>query len=198
MHVFQRSHSVQIHNTIHAIVARLQRHIIFNGAQIVAQMLAPGWARTRKHSRPVCHACPLIVSVGAARSRQPGVAGLRHTAPSARQLIAQQTHYLARLRMPPRGKLGVHEPAIQGNFIHPANCGQQAHSFQLRLKLCQNLNHQTGGSFGKASRSAVTYFNDMLHNRLCAQYSRKAHREYGAIVLTLTRFEGTTKNSQRR
>jgi hypothetical protein len=38
----------------------------------------------------------------------------------------------------------------------------------------------------------------MLHNRLCAQYSRKAHRENGAIVLTFTRFAGTTKNSQRR
>ena len=114
------------------------------------------------------------------------------------QFPAQQLQHFARLCVPAGSQLGVHQRAVQSDLVYAAGCGQQPHGFQLRFKLRQNLDHQTGGPFCKASRGTVTYFNDMLHTNSVAKYNSKLRRKNTAIVLTLTRCFGTTEYSQRQ
>ena len=46
---FERGQGVQVDNAVNAVIIILQGHIILDRAQVIAQVLAPGWPRAGKN-----------------------------------------------------------------------------------------------------------------------------------------------------
>ena len=125
---------VQIHDAVHAVVVVLQRHVVLDGTQVVAEMLAPGWTGAGEDTTLLCHR-------------------------SAFHHLVDQADDLAGLRMPVGLQLGVHQPIVDGHFKATAIRRNERDPLDQVLEMLEQLTCQAHGPVGVVSDRAVDDFD---------------------------------------
>jgi hypothetical protein len=165
---------MKVNDAIHTVIFILHRYIIAHRSQIISQVLSACGACPRKYSTLLwSHFSFLFHST---------------------LLLLQQSCNLSRICMAARLQFGIDQLLIHRDLKPPPAGGDQRERFDLRLKIVQQLNCQTGSPFGVVSDRTI--LNADLHRHsLSSVDHRFLSQKYIIFDLFLSVFIGVLLRS---